>query len=57
MLKNRHKALTLWAKARDYECQQAMKKARQFNEDRYTKEVLWAQQIDTSQQLRVQFTC
>lgn len=57
MMKNRHKALTLWAKARDYECQQAMKRARKFNEDRYIKEVFWEHQVDTSQQLQVKSTC
>lgn len=27
MLKNRHKALTLWAKAKDYQTQQALRQA------------------------------
>jgi hypothetical protein len=35
MLKNRHKALTLWARARDYECQRSIDQARQRSEARY----------------------
>lgn len=36
-MKNRHKALTLWAKARDYECQRSIAEARHRNEQRYAK--------------------
>lgn len=37
MMKNRHKALTLWARARDYECQRSIAEARHRNENRWAE--------------------
>lgn len=53
MIKNRHKALTLWAKARDYECQQAVKEARQRSEIRVQKQLYGTKVFDNSQSFQV----
>ena len=55
MIKNRHKALTLWAKARDYECQQAIKEARQRSEIKHEKHLYGTKPVDSSQQFSVHY--
>lgn len=55
MIKNRHKALTLWARARDYECQQAIKEARQRSEIRNQKQLYGTKTIDDSQQFQLHY--
>lgn len=56
MIKNRHKALTLWARARDYECQRSIKEARQRSEERIQKTLYGARTLDNSQQFLVNLT-
>jgi hypothetical protein len=53
MIKNRHKSLTLWARARDYECQQAIKEASQRSQFRYQTQQFGTKTIDSSQLIQV----
>lgn len=55
MIKNRHKALTLWARARDYECQQAIKEARQRSELRNRQQPIGTKSFDSSQSFQLHY--
>lgn len=55
MIKNRHKALTLWARARDYECQQAIKEARQRSELRNNQQPIGTKSFDSSQSFQLHY--